>query len=99
MGKILTNIIRIISIIIIIFISYLISKAIKSSKAINTTLEQGLEIIKKYTKLEEVDIGEYKKITIKKYFLFIQLHIIYKMWDILQYYRVILDSSKYLVFI
>ena len=68
MGKILTNIIRIIS--IIIFISYLISKAIKSSKTINTTLEQGLEVIKKYTKLEEVDIGEYKKITIKKLFPF-----------------------------
>ena len=70
MRKIQTNIIRIISIIIFIFISYLISQGIKSTKAINAVLEKGFEVIKKYTTLEEIDIGEYKKITIMKIFPF-----------------------------
>ena len=66
MGKKQTFIIFIISIVIY----YLISKGIRSSNAINTTLIQGIEVIKNYTKLEEVDIGEYKKIIIKKVFPF-----------------------------
>ena len=52
----------------VIIASFLISKGIRSTKAINKTLAQGIEVIKNYTKLEEVDIGEYKKITLKKVF-------------------------------
>ena len=51
-------------------IIYFIIKGIKSSKAINKTLDQGLEVIKKYTNMEEIDIGDYKKIMIKIIFPF-----------------------------
>lgn len=51
-------------------ISYFIIKGIKSSIAINKTLAQGLEVIKKYTNMGEIDIGDYKKIIIKKIFPF-----------------------------
>ena len=57
-------------VILIFLIGYLIYKGIQSSKSINKTLDQGLEVIKNYTKLEEVDIGEYKKINIKNVFPF-----------------------------
>ena len=99
MRKIQTNIIRIISIIIFIFISYLISQGIKSTKAINAVLEKGFEVIKKYTTLEEIDIGEYKKITIMKIFPFYTKSYKIENEDILQYYHATLDFYKYLVFI
>ena len=70
MGKLLTKIFQFISIIIIILISYLISKAIKSTKTINTVLDKGFDVLKKYINFAEIDIGEYKKITIKKLFPF-----------------------------
>ena len=70
MGKLKTNIFQIILIIIIIFISYLILKAIKSIRTINKVLDNGLEVLKKYTNLSEVEIGEYSKITIKKFIPF-----------------------------
>ena len=60
----------IILVIIISIISYFIIKAIESSKVINKTLVQGLEVIKKYTNLKEIDIGNYRKIVIKKIFPF-----------------------------
>ena len=46
--------------------SYLVIKGTKSTKAINKTLDNGLETIKNYAKLEEVDIGEFKKIMLMK---------------------------------
>ena len=70
MGKLFTKILQFISIIIIILISYLISKAIKSTKTINTVLDKGFDVLKKYINLAEIDIGEYKKMTIKKIFPF-----------------------------
>jgi hypothetical protein len=51
-------------------LSYLFQKGIINSQAKNRTLSEGLGIIKNFTKLEEVDIGEYKKIKIKKLFPF-----------------------------
>ena len=60
----------IILVIIISIISYFIIKAIESSKVINKTLVQGLEVIKKYTNLKEIDIGNYRKIVVKKIFPF-----------------------------
>ena len=46
--------------------TYIVIKGTKSSKAFDKTLENGLNVIKKYAKLEEIDLGEYKKITIMK---------------------------------
>ena len=60
----------IILIIFTCFLSYLLQKGIINSQATNKTLNQGFGIIKNFAKLEEVDIGEYKKIKIKKLFPF-----------------------------
>ena len=60
----------IISIIFISSFGYLFQKGKINSEAKNRTLNDGLEIIKNFTKLEEVNIGEYKKIKIKKLFPF-----------------------------
>ena len=60
----------IISIIFISLFGYIFQKGKINSEAKNTTLNDGLEIIKNFTKLEEVNIGEYKKIKIKKLFPF-----------------------------
>ena len=60
-------------IILCIFIclfAYLFQKGKINSQTKNRTLSEGIEIIKNFTKLEEVDIGEYKKIKIKKLFPF-----------------------------
>ena len=46
--------------------SYLIVKGTKSSKAMDKTLENGIKVIKKYAKLEKVDLGEKEKIMIMK---------------------------------
>ena len=51
-------------------LSYLFQKGIINKQAKNSTLNQGLEIIKNFTKLDEVDIGEYKEIKIMKLFPF-----------------------------
>ena len=60
----------IISIIFISLFGYLFQKGKINSEAKNRTLNDGLDIIKNFTKLEEVNIGEYKKIKIKKLFPF-----------------------------